>query len=248
MKIIIFLLLPIFTIFGQGRSDFYDNYDYDLKNYKGGGSLDGSESYKEYKIPPERPKPFKPTPKGVAKPPDPTQLIPAQSGLSKTTAPSVPQMNFNNLPVNPMTGELNVESILRNQDESKRKKEVQKKIRENFEPHAYRETQDRRSEIIFLMTLPFAFGIAAGIGAIADAFIPEHKNIYGRKTSRGFVYTQEGTAFISITAFGLAGGNVYLDRLRMEDFEREKRTHPVSDFLNPRPDMKFEYTIGTIQF
>ncbi|MDX1960635.1 MAG: hypothetical protein SFU98_18835 [Leptospiraceae bacterium] len=243
MRFLIFFFLFKFALLSQGRSDFYDSYDYDLRNYKGGGTLTGSDYYREFKIPPQKRSNPLITPKSVVRPTDPNLIIPSASGFRRPTT-STSQTNITSLPVNPITGELNIEAILKSQDAAKQKKEEQKKIRESFEPSAYKETKERRAEIIFLMSYPFALAIAAGIGAMIDAATPEPRNIFGRRTVRGWVYTPTGGAFIFGTSLALAGANTYLDRLRIE--EREKKSG--LGFLESISDRRVEFTIGEKSF
>jgi hypothetical protein len=205
------LILPLFA---QGRSDFYDNYDYSLRNYNEGETI-GSEGFQDYKLPRPRKKPGLLEPKSVQLPADPTLLIPPATGLRRaatTNTQQQQQANTNNLPINPITGELNVDAILRNQESSKQKKEMVKKIRDEKSKEIYTESQLRRSEIIFFTTLPFAVGGSVAISLLINNF------------SNGFYKSNAGAAFVAVGAIGFSFANVYLDRVNVSEFEKEKNT------------------------
>jgi hypothetical protein len=206
----IILTLPLFA---QGRSDFYDNYDYSLRNYNGGETI-GSEGFQDYKLPRPRKKPGLLEPKSVQPPSDPTLLIPPATGLRRAAITNTEQQqaSTNNLPINPITGELNVDAILRNQESSKQKKEMVKKLRDEKSKEIYKESQLRRSEIIFFTTFPFAVGGSVAISLFINNF------------SNGFYKSNAGAAFVAVSAIGFSFANVYLDRLTVSEFEKEKNT------------------------
>jgi hypothetical protein len=206
----IILTLPLFA---QGRSDFYDNYDYSLRNYNGGETI-GSEGFQDYKLPRPRKKPGLLEPKSVQPPSDPTLLIPPATGLRRaaTTNTEQQQASTSNLPINPITGELNVDAILRNQESSKQKKDMVKKLRDEKSKEIYKESQLRRSEIIFFTTLPFAVGGSVAISLFINNF------------SNGFYKSNAGAAFVAVSAIGFSFANVYLDRVTVNEFEKERNT------------------------
>jgi len=207
----IILTLPLYA---QGRSDFYDNYDYSLRNYNGGETI-GSEGFQDYKLPRPRKKPGLLEPKSVQLPVDPTLLVPPATGLRRaatTNTQQQQQASTNNLPINPITGELNVDAILRNQESSKQKKDMVKKLRDEKSKEIYKESQLRRSEIIFFTTFPFAVGGSVAISLFINNF------------SNGFYKSNAGAAFVAVSAIGFSFANVYLDRLTVSEFEKEKNT------------------------
>lgn len=212
-KISTFLFfLWIVGIGAQGRSDFFDNYDYSLRNYEGGKTL-SSDGFQEYKLPRPRKKVDLPQPKNVRPTADPSLIIPPPSGLRRSTnATGGTQLpGVSSLPVNPITGELNVEAILKNQ-EAKREKQAQiKKARESRTGELYTETSFRRSEIIFFTTFPFAVVGSAATALLINQF------------SAGFYNSNLGAAFVLTGAVGLSLGNVYLDKLSLEEWNREKK-------------------------
>jgi hypothetical protein len=136
-----------------------------------------------------------------------TQKIPSRRNTQQQQ-----QANTNNLPINPITGELNVDAILRNQESSKQKKELVKKMRDEKSKEIYTESQLRRSEIIFFTTLPFAVGGSVAISLLINNF------------NNGFYKSNAGAAFVGISAIGFSFANVYLDRVTVNEFVKEKNT------------------------
>ena len=146
---------------------------------------------------------------------DPTLLVPPATGLRRaatTNTQQQQQASTNNLPINPITGELNVDAILRNQESSKQKKDMVKKLRDEKSKEIYKESQLRRSEIIFFTTFPFAVGGSVAISLFINNF------------SNGFYKSNAGAAFVAVSAIGFSFANVYLDRLTVSEFEKEKNT------------------------
>ncbi len=223
-----FILLTmgfLFPVYAQARSDFYDNYDYSLRNYNGGDSIQ-SNDFQDYKLPRPRKKQALVEPKNVRIPTDPFLLIPPTSGTRRTaTSNSEQPVNLNTLPINPITGELNTEGILKNQESSKQKKDLIKKLRDEKSKEIYTETTARRSEIIFFTTLPFAVGASAALGLVINQF------------SDGFFKSNAGAAFVVVGAFGFSFTNVYLDQQNVKNHELEKSL----GLSNPKSFGAFSY-------
>lgn len=224
------------ALHSQGRSDFFDNYDYSLRNYQGGKTI-GTESYQEYKLPRPRKKVTLPDPKNVRQAADPSAIIPPPAGLRRSTnanANPTQTINPSSYPVNPITGELNVEAILKSQDEKREKKEAAKKAREAKSNEEYTETPFRRSEIIFFTTLPFA---VAGSVVIAQII---------NQVNTGFYKSNAGAAFVGIGAIGLSAGNVYLDKVRLEEFEKGKNLQMGTG--SHQKNLEMNFTLFQIHF
>ncbi|MCB1143209.1 MAG: hypothetical protein H7A24_17060 [Leptospiraceae bacterium] len=226
---IILILLPLFLsgLGAQGRADFYDNYDYSLRNYKGGESTN-PDYFQEYDLPPQKKAHMNINPKSVQKPADLSMIIPSRIGIRRTTRPSS-GVDLSNSPINPFTGDLNVNAILKNQDDAKRKTEERRKRIKEREVEIYTETSARRKEIIFFTTLPFAMGISIVAALGID------------KVNNGFYKSNIGALFVVGTAASLSATNVYLDSLRVDKYEIDKRTNPK--FRNP-----IEFSIPFFQF
>lgn len=213
----------------QGRSDFFDNYDYSLRNYQGGKTI-SSDGYQEYQLPRPRKKVSIPQPKNVRQTPDPSLVVPPPAGLRRSTnATGGTQLpDVSSLPVNPITGDLNVEAILKNQ-EAKREKQAQtKKARESRAGELYSESTFRRSEIIFFTTFPFAVLGSAATALLINQF------------ADGFYKSNAGAAFVVAGAVGLSLGNVHLDRVKVEEWERENRAR-VLNSVRPNIEMSFTF-------
>lgn len=239
-----FILFALFcsAVFSQ-RSDFYDAYDYDLRNYK--AEYEG-EKFREYQLPPKRDKPALINPKDVRRPFDPNMMIPPPAGLRRPV--QAQNFNFANSPVNPLTGDLNPSAILGNQNNGRQKREEQKKQIEEASKKAYTETPYRRGEIIFFTTLPFASAIAIGAALLVDAATGANKrNKITGKRNFSFYRSSGGAAFVGLTAVGLSFGNVYLDRLQVEEFEKQKKINPELD-RHLGYDFRMDFTLGQISF
>jgi len=234
----IILFLSFFSTFwfstqAQGRSDFFDNYDYSLQNYKGGESI-RDDSYQDYKLPRPRKKQTLLEPKNVRREIDSSLITPPPTGLRRTTTTSANTLNannFNSLPVNPFTGDLNVEAILKNQDEKRQKKENTKKVREQREKEIYTETVLRRSEIIFFTTIPFALGGSVALALFINNF------------SSGFYKSNLGALFVATSTIGISATNVYLDNLMVKENELEKKRLTDDILPNNLVPNKIEFTI-----
>ncbi|MCC6274768.1 MAG: hypothetical protein IT569_02830 [Leptospiraceae bacterium] len=212
---LIFLFFQ-FSIHSQVRDDFYDPYDFNLKNYQGGEGVGKDyDYYKDYTLPPKTNKPALVNPKNPQMPIDPLIMLPLPGSIRNTS--QLQQFNSQNSPqviqkrqssiINPATGEVNYENMRKNQQEAKIRRERQKKQREAFEKREpYTETKARRFEIIFFMTLPFALALT-----------------YIFATVRKFQKTANGTAFVGLGSIGLSLLNAFADRSRFEEYEKNKK-------------------------
>jgi hypothetical protein len=212
------LCIPILS----QRSDFYDTYDYDLRNQK--VETGQEDSYQLYNLPAKRPKRELIDPKKVQKDFDVSALIPQNSPFR--SAPT--NVNPNSSPVNVFTGEINVQAILKNQEDKKREKEAKLKALEDFERPVYKESDFRRGEIIFLMTLPFALGASSILVGLFEL------------NQTGFIKTPTAALIVGFGSIGLSIGNVWLDYHRNLEYREDKRLNPSL----PRP---FEFSIPVFQ-
>jgi hypothetical protein len=225
-KFIVILIFILTTPLFSQRSDFYDSYDYDLRNQKVESGT--AEAYKEYTLPAKRPAKTLIDPKKVQKDIDYSALIPQNSPFRSTRTNA---LNPNASPVNLFTGEINPQAILRNQEEKKRQKEAKEKALENFERPIYKESTYRRGEIIFLMTFPFALGASALIAGIIES------------SQTGFIKTPGAVALIGFGTIGLSIGNVWLDYQRNTDYLEAKKVNP-----NIQRPFEFSLPIYTYRF
>jgi hypothetical protein len=199
-------------LMSQTKEGFYDNNDYDMRNIPGydpeGNILQDVDQ------PPSFQTPALVTPKDVRTKYDPTASIPG-AGAQLQSTQAVPANNqyqsattnaLSKSPINPLTGELNPAALQNQNNRSRNKKEIQKKLRQEFDEEAvYEETKFRRGYIIFFLTLPFALGVSAGIASV-------------------MVVTKEltGSLIMIFGTGGLAGTNVYLDQERLEESRKNK--------------------------
>ncbi len=218
------LILVVTNLFAQ-RTDFYDPYDYDLRNQKV-KTLE-EEKFKIYNLPPKRQVRPSLNPKKVQKDLDFSSIVPQNTPFR--VAPQ--NQNLNNSPVNLYTGEINVEQILKNEEEKQRQKESKLKNLQNFEKLIYSESKWRRGEIIFLMTFPFSLGFTAILVSAINYSQP------------GFIRTPQATILLSVGSIGLSLGNVYLDFLRYNDYMKEKQKNPNMDKA-----LEFYFSVGKFHF
>lgn len=106
--LLIFSFLNPNSLFSQSQTDFADPYDFNLRNYK---DSQAREVFQEYTVPPTFKKPALISPKNVQIPFE--SPFPATGGLRRTTTPNT-ERRQDNL-VNPLTGNINVETILQRQ-------------------------------------------------------------------------------------------------------------------------------------
>ena len=244
LKFIFLFLILTYPIFGQ-RADFYDPYDYSMKNYKGGDNV-GQDNYREYDLPPKFQKPALVTPKNVQRQSDYNSLLQGQQiGIRRSPSPTQNQIpQTNNLPINPLTGEINPEAILRQRETERLKKEKKREFL-NREIEPYTETRARRMAIIFLTTLPFSIPLSVGI-----------TYLIGQMNGNGnFLKTTPGFMFTALIASGFSAANMIADINRYDEYMKNKRENNVDippidqqSLLNKNNLLNFSFTIGSKSF
>lgn len=185
---LLFWMIVSGFLYSQSRSDYYDPYDYDLRNYK--RESDDDSYFKEYTLPPKNTKPSLVSPKNVRRPVDPRNLFPGLGNVGPGT--QLNKLNQNAASesiINPITGELN-SNVLNTNRRRESARDWKKKKLEELPP--YKETPSRRKEIIFLLTLPFGAAIFAGITYLAG--LPSNSD-YLRTTPGGVFILMGGAAF-----------------------------------------------------
>jgi hypothetical protein len=185
----------------QSRGDFYDAYDYDLRRYNPSVDL---EKFEEYKLPPEYEKNPSITPKYVQPPTNPFGFLPTDSIVNPSTGIGALGQRRTSNRINPVTGEIETQSVY-NQQREERDKKPQKKV---IPP--YTETPERRTQIIFFLTFPFAAGLMAGITYFA-----------GGIAKTNYLNTAPGAFFIFGGASALSFWNVSLDKKNVANHEKE---------------------------
>ncbi|MGQ2841170.1 hypothetical protein, partial [Leptospira interrogans] len=209
--LLIFSFLNPNSLFSQSQTDFADPYDFNLRNYK---DSQAREVFQEYTVPPTFKKPALISPKNVQIPFE--SPFPATGGLRRTTTPNT-ERRQDNL-VNPLTGNINVETILQRQAQQ----QADKKRKQNqvFEEEKYTETTFRRFTIIFFMTLPITLGI--GYAIAANARVPGYHK---------FQKTFGGSIFIFTFGTSLAFANAWHDMKEYESMKKENQ--PESPPVEP---------------
>ncbi|EMJ88339.1 hypothetical protein [Leptospira meyeri] len=208
--------LAMGPVFGQTKEGFYDTNNYDLRNLP--KSDPESNVLQDVTIPPKFETPVLATPKNVKTQYSGIESIPGAGALmnSRTTSNSSQSAanpynltGSQNLPINPLTGEINEQALQNQLQKSRIKQELKKKQKEEFDEDAvYEETKFRRAYIIFFLTLPFALIVSAGgVALLAPA-------LQKSALASGILIT--GTT-------GLSGTNVYLDRQRIEEHREKKK-------------------------
>jgi hypothetical protein len=228
-KLFLMYILFLGSIFSQGRSDFFDNYDYNLRNYQGGSSTD-PDYFREYNIPPKKRQKPVIDPKNIQKQLDPMQLIAAPAGITRRPSPTG-NVDISNSPINPLTGDLNVEAILKRNEDNRLKKEAKKNSLKNREVEIYTETSTRRGEIIFFTTLPFAIGVSIVTALGID------------QANKGFYKSNVGSLFVVGLASGLSFMNVYMDSQNVDFVSNQKKLNP-----NFKIPIEFMIPIGELNF
>ncbi|HMV43082.1 MAG TPA: hypothetical protein PKD50_11140, partial [Leptospiraceae bacterium] len=179
-KILLGIILSI-PLFAQ-RADFYDTYNYDMRNMKLGDSKDGV--YRDYDMPPKFQKPPLVNPKTVQRQPDISSLLQGQTSIrsSNNQSQNPVASQTNNLPIDPVTGKINPDAIARQREKEKQNKEKKRQFL-NREIEPYTETRGRRMEIIFLTTFPFAAAFSVGVTVVIGSIMGNNTYI---KTTPGF--------------------------------------------------------------
>lgn len=215
-------VLPVLysQLSAQSKDGFYDEYDMNLRNIPGGTVEKGEyEKFKKYQVPPKKKGQFAVTPKQVKRYYDPLAGIPGAGAgsleaLGNQGAGLRPQVGQQDQPlINPVTGELNVsltEDSLLNQNEERKQKEREKKRFENEE--IFPESKLRRFQIVFFLTLPFAFAVSAGVASsVALASASSANNI--------------AASVIMITGTtGLSAANAYKDLQNLDEHKKKHNT------------------------
>jgi uncharacterized short protein YbdD (DUF466 family) len=244
---IFIILLTAMPILAQ-RGDFYDAYDYNLKNQKGGDAA-GEGNFKEYDLPPKFQKPALVAPKNVQRQPDLSSLLQGQQNSirkNNNQAQNPAAQQTSNLPIDPITGKINPDAIARQREKEKQNKEKKRQfLNRDIEP--YTETRGRRMEIIFLTTLPFAAALSVGITVLV-----------GRASgNENFLKTTQGFAFAVICSGALSATNMISDINAYDEYMKNKRENnpnlpPHSDsqsLLNKnQPSFNFSFVVGSKSF
>jgi hypothetical protein len=217
-----YIFLSIFfneATFSQTREGFYDAYNYDLRNTKKAIPIkEGREDYVEYSIPPSFAKPQLPTPKNVLRVYEPSIGIPGTT--QQNTGQNLNQSSQNanrQVPVNPLTGEVNTQYIQQKaQDDQIKRKRKEDALDQFLEEKPYYETPARRFQIIFLLTFPPALAISGGIAGALGIY----------KTFAGWV-------FMFTTASSVSTYNAYIDSIEFNKVLESKGIQPSSDETIP---------------
>lgn len=241
MKIILLVFFISLPLFSQ-RADFYDTYDYSMKNYKGGDNV-GEDSYKEYDIPPTFQKPPLVSPRGVQRPIDQSSLLQGQIGIRRSAnPPKDPSAQLNKMPINPITGAVNLDAIAKQREAAKKDKEKKRQfLSREIEP--YFETRERRMEIIFLTTFPFAAAFSMGLVFLAGG------------GTNSLIKTNPGFVFIMFSATGLSVANMISDINNYDTYMKNKKENntelPHNDEqsqLYRNKNFNFSFVIGSKSF
>lgn len=212
----IMISLVMGPLLGQTKEGFYDTNNYDLRNIP--KSDPESNVLQDVTLPPKFETPALATPKSAKTQYSGIDSIPGAGALLNSRTSSNSSQNASNpysltgaqnLPINPLTGEINEQALQNQLQKSRIKQELKKKQKEEFDEEAvYEETKFRRAYIIFFLTLPFALiASAGGVALLAPA-------LQKSALASGIMIT--GTT-------GLSGTNVYLDRQRLEEHREKKK-------------------------
>lgn len=216
MKIILISLFFSISLFAQ-RADFYDTYNYDMRNMKLGDSGDGV--YRDYDQPPKFQKPALVNPKSVQRQPDISSLLQGQTSIrsSNNQSQNPVASQTSNLPIDPVTGRVNPDAIARQREKERQSKEKKRQFL-NREIEPYTETRGRRMEIIFLTTFPFAAAFSAGITIL-----------YGRAIGNfTFIKTTQAFFMVILGATGLSAANMMSDIRSYDEYMKNKKeTNPL---------------------
>lgn len=217
-----FLFILFFTIpLLAQRGDFYDTYDYNMKNYRGAESI-SDENYKEYELPPKFKKPALVSPKNVQIPSDFNSLIQGPIGIRRSTNQAQnPTAQTDKLLINPITGTVNLNAITKQREKEKASKEKKEQfLKREIEP--YTETRSRRMEIIFLTTLPFAAALSVGITTLLG-------NAKGNPLlfQKHFIKSTPGFAFVFLLTTAFSATNMISDINYYDEYMKNKKENNV---------------------
>ena len=231
-------IIFVLNLYSQDRSDFFDPFDHNLRNYQGksGFGVDDKE-FQEYTLPPKSQNPNSLTgssqnlitPKNVQIPQTFSSLL--INPISNTGSQRKVSPNVNNPSVNPLTGEVNTEAMLKAQQEKKVKQEKLKELKKNRKIKPYTETKFRRMQIVFFLTLPFSALFSYGFASVYGEYLNNVRNGnlpgYFPKSHRRFQNTFEGGIFMLTGAVTLAMLNAYVDSKRVEEYKNTKAKQSV---------------------
>ena len=198
------------------------------------------------------------SPKNVQRQPDLNSLQQGKIGIRKSANQQnqgQPVPNQAALPFNPLTGQLNPEAILQQREKEKKARERKNQLLHS-EKELYSETRERRMQVIFLTTFPFAGLLAMGLANLIDGnrvSNNQNKNIFEvfeRKNNLRFINTTGGFFFVMGFATLVSGTNAYLDIKYYDEYMRNKETNAVSssDELKSFKNINFSFTFGTVSF
>jgi hypothetical protein len=231
------LILPVWA---QNKDGFYDEYDMDLQYLPGGQrESEFDERYPTYTVPPKREYNYPVTPKKVRREFDPILSVPGGGtgnlqNLGNQGAGARPYGNRNQTFINPVTGEIDYESLqnsLQNQEQERERKEKEKK--RFVEEETYKETRARRFQIIFFLTLPFAFALSAGVASGISGAAVSLKVIEAVAWEK----TTAGAIFVAAGSVGLSSANAYQDLQNMDELKKKNGT----DWYVEEEDMASEW-------
>lgn len=241
------------SLFSQ-RADFYDTYDYNLRNLKGGETLGNEENYREYDLPPKFQKQPLIDPKNVRRQQDLSSLLQGRTGIRQSANQQnggQPTQN-QNLPFNPITGQVDPAAILQQREKQKLAKERKERLLHS-EKEPYTETRERRMEVIFTTTFPFAFAFMTVLAYAIDLDrVNENRSkaFFEPKDKTRFINTTPGFLFVSLGATVLSGVNAYIDIKYYDDYMRKKELNKASsiDELNSEKNYSMSFTLGSKNF
>lgn len=244
MKYIFFYLIFISYSFSQ-RADFYDTYDYNLRNQKGGETISNEENFKDYDLPPKLQKPPLIDPKNVRRQQDLSSLIQGRTGIRQSTNQQnggQPTQNQNSLPFNPITGQINPDAIIQQREKQRLAKERKERFLLSWK-EPYEETRERRMEVIFTTTFPFALAFMTALTLAIDA------NVNKDRKNR-FINTTPGFLFVTTGAVTLSAINTYVDIQYYDNYMKKKELNKASslDELNSGRNYSMDFTLGSINF
>lgn len=229
-----FILVISFSfgqLLSQARGEFYDPYQYELKNYKGKSEIGDPRSYyKDYSLPRPYEKPALLSPKNVQRPVNPLMMLPGAGGLTNSNLNTSQRS-----PLNPMTGGLNLSTNPEGETPEDSKKKKLDRLKELEDAPPYKETNERRQEIIFLMTFPFAFVFTTGLVFLIGNSIGD-RNLYR---------TTPGLAVMFIGGSTLSYLNVLADQKQLLEKEHKEN---LSIYTNTKNQYHIQFVLGQTKF